>query len=107
MQCCRAIICLLSFIFQPPAIWYFYSALVLHTLHPYSHYCFLCMGISASANGLVEAQNKREKQLQLSSGLGKIRFSVIKGAVSADADGKRSSGVDDLVLHEPSSQVLA
>ena len=44
MQCCRAIICLLSFIFQPPAICYFYSALVLHTLHPYSHYCVFMQG---------------------------------------------------------------
>jgi hypothetical protein len=35
------------------------------------------------------------------------RYSAIKGAVSADGDGKRSSGVDDLARHEPPSQVLA
>ena len=44
MQCCRAIICLLSFIFQPPAICHFYSALVLQTLHPYSHYYVFTQG---------------------------------------------------------------
>ena len=65
------------------------------------------MGISDSANRLIEAQNKREKQLQLSLVLGKTRFSAIKGAVSADGDGKRSSGVDDLARHEPPFQVLA
>ena len=35
------------------------------------------------------------------------RDSAIKGAVSADGDGKRSSGVDDLARNEPPSQVLA
>ena len=65
------------------------------------------MGISDSANQLIEAQNKREKQLHLSSGLGKTRFSALKGAVSADGDGKRSSGVDDLACPRPPSQVLA
>ena len=65
------------------------------------------MGISDSANRLIEARNKREKQLQLSSGLGKTRFSAIKGAALADGDGKRSSGVDDLARNEPPSQVLA
>ena len=35
------------------------------------------------------------------------RYSAIKGAVSADGDGKRSSGVDDLTRNEPPSQVLA
>lgn len=39
--------------------------------------------------------------------LGQTRFSLIKGAVSADGDGKRSSGVDDLARNEPPSQVLA
>ena len=63
------------------------------------------MGISDSA--LIEARNKREKQLQISSGLGKTRFSVLKGAVSVDGDGKRSSRVDDLACNEPPSQVLA
>ena len=38
---------------------------------------------------------------------GKTRFNAIKGAVSADGDGKRSSGVDDLARNEPPSQVLA
>ena len=65
------------------------------------------MGISDSANQLIEARNKREKQLQISSGLGKTRFSVIKGEVSVDGDGKSSSGVDDLARHEPPSQVLS
>ena len=35
------------------------------------------------------------------------RYNAIKGAVSADGDGKRSSGVDDLARNEPPSQVLA
>ena len=61
------------------------------------------MGISDSANQLIEAQNKREKHLQISSGLGKTHFSLIKGAVSADGDGKCSSGVDDLARNEPPS----
>ena len=65
------------------------------------------MGISDSANQLIEAQNKREKQLQISSVLGKTRFSVIMGAVSVDGDGKISSGVGDLARHEPPSQVLS
>ena len=39
--------------------------------------------------------------------VGKTRYSAIKGAVSADGDGKRSSGVDDLARNEPPSQVLA
>ena len=65
------------------------------------------MGISDSANQLIEARNKREKQLQLALGLGKTRFSAIKGAVSVDGDGKHSSGVDDLAHHVPPSQVLA
>ena len=65
------------------------------------------MGISDSANQLIEARNKREKQLQISSGVGKTHFSVIMGAVSVDGDGKSSSGVDDLARHEPPSQVLS
>ena len=105
--CCRAIICLPSFISHRPAICYLYTVLIVHTLHPYSHYCFLCMGISDSANQLIEARNKREKQLQLSLGLGKTCFSVIKGEVSADGDSKRSSTVDDLNCHTQPSQVLA
>ena len=56
---------------------------------------------------MIEARNEREKQLQISSGLGKTRLSVIKGAVSVDGDSKCSSGVDDLARHEPPSQVFA
>ena len=66
---------------------------------------FLCKGISDST--LTEEEKKREKSLLLASGLGKTRFSAIKGAVSANGDGKRSSGVDDLARHEPPSEVLA
>ena len=66
---------------------------------------FLCKGISESASR--EAKNIREKLTQLSSRLGTTRYSAIKGAVSADGDGKRSSGVDDLARNEPPSQVLA
>ena len=66
---------------------------------------FLCKGISYSA--LTEAEKKREKLLQRGTRLGQTRFSIIKGAVSADGDGKRSFGVDDLALHEPPSHVLA
>ena len=39
--------------------------------------------------------------------VGTARYSTIKGAVSADVDGKCSFGVDDLGRHEPPSQVLA
>ena len=106
MQCCRAIICLLSFIFQPPAICYFYSALVLHTLHPYSHYYVFMQAISDSA-AMREAKKKRDKSCQLSTRLGTARYNAIKGAVSVDGDGKRSSRVDDLARNEPPSQVLA
>ena len=66
---------------------------------------FLCKGISDSA--LREAEKKREKSLQLRMRVGKTRYSAIKGAVSADGDGKHSSGVDDLARNEPPSQVLA
>ena len=65
----------------------------------------LCKGISDSA--LTEAEKKREKSLQLRTRLGQTRFSTLKGVVSADGDGERSSGVDDLARHEPPSQVLA
>ena len=54
-----------------------------------------------------EAKKKREKSLQLRMRVGKARYNAIKGAVSADGDGKRSSGVDDLACNEPPSQVLA
>ena len=66
---------------------------------------FLCKGISDSA--LREAEKKREKSLQLRMRVGKARYNAIKGAVSADGNVKRSSGVDDLARNEPPSQVLA
>ena len=66
---------------------------------------FLCKGISESASR--EAEKKREKLLQFGMRVGKARYSAIKGAVSADGDGKHSSGVDDLARNEPPSQVLA
>lgn len=67
---------------------------------------FLCKGISDSA-AMREAKKKREKSLQLRMRVGKTRYNAIKGAVSADGDGKHSSGVDDLARNEPPSQVLA
>ena len=66
---------------------------------------FLCKGISESA--LREAEKKKEKLLQLSMRVSMASYSAIKGALSADGDGKRSSGVDDLARNEPPSQVLA
>ena len=65
----------------------------------------LCKGISESAER--EAAKKREKLRQLSSRVCTTRYIAMKGAVSADGDGKRSSGVDDLARNEPPSQVLA
>ena len=67
---------------------------------------FLCKGISDSP-AEREAAKKREKPLQLGIWVGKKRYNAIKGAMSADGDGKRSSGVDDLARNEPPSQVLA
>ena len=67
---------------------------------------FLCKGISDSA-AMREAEKKGEKSLQRRTRLGQTRFSLIKGAVSADGDSKRSSRVDDLTRNEPPSQVLA
>ena len=89
MQCCRAIICLLSIIFQPPAICYFYNELVLHTLHPYSHYCVFMLGYFRIY--LDRSTNKREKSLLLSSRAGKTRVGTLKVARSTDGDGKRIS----------------
>ena len=66
---------------------------------------FLCKGISESTSR--EAEKKREKLSQLSSRVGTTRYIAIKGVVSADGEGKRSYGVDDLARHEPPSQVLA
>ena len=67
---------------------------------------FLCKGISDSA-AMREAKKKREKSLQFGVRVGKTRLNALKGVVSADGDGKRSSGVDDLARNEPPSQVLA
>ena len=66
---------------------------------------FLCKGISESASRAAE--KKREKLLQLSTRVSTTRYNAIKGAVSADGDGKHSSGVDDLARNEPPSEVLA
>ena len=66
---------------------------------------FLCKGISESASR--DAAKKREKSCHLSSRVCTTRYGAIKGAVSADGDGKRGSGVDDLARNEPPSQVLA
>ena len=63
---------------------------------------FLCKGISDSA-AMREAKKKRDKSLQLVARLGKTRFNALMGAVSADGDGERSSGVDDLARREPPS----
>ena len=67
---------------------------------------FLCKGISDSA-AMRGAKKKRLKSLQRRTWIGQTRFSLIIGEVSADGDGKRSSGVDDLARNEPPSQVLA
>ena len=82
-------------------------ALIVHTLHPYSHYCFLCMGISDSDAVLMNAEKKRQKSLQCNSKISTKRFSALMGAVSAVGDSKRSSAVDDLNCHTQPSQVLA
>ena len=66
---------------------------------------FLCKGISDPA--LTEAEKIREKSLLPGTRLSQTCFKTIKGVVSADGDGERSSGVDDLARHEPPSQVLA
>ena len=66
---------------------------------------FLCKGILESASR--GAAKKRENLCQLSTWLGAARYNALKGAVSADGDGKRCSGVDDLARNEPPSQVLA
>ena len=62
-------------------------------------------GISEPASR--EAEKKREKSLQRRTRIGQTRFTLIKGEVSADGDGKRCFGVDDLACNEPPSQVLA
>ena len=65
------------------------------------------MGISDSDAVLMNAENKRQKSLQCNSKISTKRFSTLKGAMSADGDDKRSSGVDDLARNEPPYQVLA
>ena len=65
----------------------------------------LCKGISDPA--LTEAEKSREKSLQRGTRLGQTHFKTFKGVVSADGDGERSSGVDDLARHVPPSQVHA
>ena len=77
-----------------------------HTSPLLSLLCFLCKGISDSA-AMRESKKKREKSLHLRMRVGKTRYSAINGAVSADGESKRSSGVDDLARNEPPSQVLA
>ena len=67
---------------------------------------FLCKSISDSP-AMREAKKKREKSLQRLTRIGQTCFNLIIGALSADGDGKRSSGVDDLAHNEPPSQVLA
>ena len=52
---------------------------------------------------MTEAEKIREKSLQRGTRLGQTRFKALKGVVSADGDGKRSSGVDDLARNEPPS----
>ena len=64
---------------------------------------FLCKGISDS----VAMREEKKKSLQHGTRIGQTRYSALKGAVSADGDGKRCSGVDDLASNEPPSQVLA
>ena len=65
---------------------------------------FLCKGISESASR--DARKKREKSLQFGVRLGKTRFNALKGVVSADGDGERSSGVDDLARKNHHSRCL-
>ena len=84
-----------------------YTILIVHTLHPYSHYCFLCMGISDSHAVLMNAEKKRQKLLQCNLKISTKRLSALMGAVLAVGDSKRSSAVDDLNCHTQPSQVLA
>ena len=66
---------------------------------------FLCKGISDSA--FTEAEKKREKVLLLASRASKTCVFALKVGWLTYGDGKRSSGVDDLALHELPSQVIA
>ena len=106
MQCCRAILCLLSFILQPPTICYFYNALVLHTLHPYSHYCVLMQEYFRLCCLKRSRKEKREVAPDCFACRQDTCF-CFKGRMSTDGDGKLSSGVHDLARNEPPSQVLA
>ena len=55
-----------------------------------------------------ERSQKEKREVAPASYAGrKDTLQRYKGAVSADGDGKRSSGVDDLARNEPPSQVLA
>ena len=54
-----------------------------------------------------ETKKKRDKSCQLSTRLGAARYNALKGAVSADGDGKHCSGVDDRISPTPASQVLS
>ena len=65
------------------------------------------MGISDSDAVLMNAEKKRQKSLQCNSKISTKRFSTLKGVVSADGDGKRSSRVDDLARNEPQFEVPA
>ena len=76
-----------------------------HTSPLLSLFCFYARVFQTAT--IREAKKKREKSLQRRTRIGPTRFSLIKGAVSADGDGKHSTGVDDLALNEPPSQMLA
>ena len=65
------------------------------------------MGISDSDALLMNTQKKRQKSLKCNLRIRTKCFGALKGVVSADGDGERSSGVDDLARNEPPSQVLA
>ena len=105
--CCRAIICLPSFISHRPAICYLYTVLLVHTLHPYSH-CWLFMhGYSRLSRSVDEYKKKRQKSLQCNLKISTKRFSALMGAVSAVGDSKRSSAIDDINCHTQPSQVIA
>ena len=67
---------------------------------------FLCMGISDSDAVLMNTKKKRQKPLQCNLKISTKRLSVLKGAVPADGDSKRSSVVDDLNCQTKPSQVL-
>ena len=59
--CCRAIICLPSFISHRPAICYIYTVLIVHTLHPYSHYCFFMHGYFRLWRSVDECRKEKDR----------------------------------------------